>query len=307
MERAHRWAAATAASIMVAILLPAQAQAAPVTGSVRAAAGSSLNVRSGLSSASVVGTLRINPPTQLRPVGTILARASLAVSCQVIGDTVAGSARTTSRWDRLINGRFVLDADFRWSGSRPTTAYCQLGRGVAPAPGTPFVQWAAPYAQASMRDYKVPASVIIAQAILESGWGGSGLAKYGNAMFGMKCFGTPGTIATGCRPFATTECSGTYCYPATANFRVYTSVDASFSDHGNQLATLSRYRAAMKYLHNPDQFARELQKAGYATDPSYAAILISLMKKYDLYRYDIAGPRCEQAFDQCHQLGALFV
>jgi flagellar protein FlgJ len=48
----------------------------------------------------------------------------------------------------------------------------------------------------------------------------------------------------------------------------------------------SRYKNAFKYSTNPDQFAREIHKAGYATSPSYANDLIALMKQYNLYRYD---------------------
>ena len=126
----------------------------------------------------------------------------------------------------------------------------------------------------------------IAQSILESGWGRSGLTRRDHSYFGIKCFGTPGTIAVGCRTYATTECEGDRCFPTTAAFRAYRNAAGSFADHGNFLKVNSRYQNAFKYSTNPDQFAREIHKAGYATSPSYANDLIALMKQYNLYRYD---------------------
>ena len=132
----------------------------------------------------------------------------------------------------------------------------------------------------------MPTSVTIAQAIHESGWGRSGLNRDGNSYFGMKCFGSPGIIATGCRPYATTECSQESCYGTRASFRIYTNVWASFKDHGLALATLARYRKAFRYVNDPNRFAIEIHKAGYATGPTYAKSLIRIMKQYNLYRFD---------------------
>ena len=64
---------------------------------------------------------------------------------------------------------------------------------------------------------------------------------------------------------------------------------ASFADHGYFLTVNDRYDNAFKYSTNPNQFAKEIAKAGYATTPSYATDLIDLMKEFDLYRYDPAS------------------
>ena len=50
---------------------------------------------------------------------------------------------------------------------------------------------------------------------------------------------------------------------------------------------LSRYDKAFRYTHNPNRFAKEVHRAGYATSPRYARSLIKLMRQYHLYRYDI--------------------
>ena len=57
-------------------------------------------------------------------------------------------------------------------------------------------------------------------------------------------------------------------------------------DHGRQLASLPRYANAFNYINDPDQFAREIHRGGYATSPTYADNLIALMRQYHLYRFD---------------------
>lgn len=132
----------------------------------------------------------------------------------------------------------------------------------------------------------MPVSVSVAQAILESGWGGSALTRQGNAYFGIKCFGTPGPVAAGCRPYQTRECDDDDCFGTTGTFRVYRTAVGSFDDHGRFLAVNPRYQPAFAHTGNPDRFAREIHKAGYATDPSYSDQLIGLMRQFDLYRFD---------------------
>jgi len=101
----------------------------------------------------------------------------------------------------------------------------------------------------------------IAQAILESGWRRSALTRDGNNFFGMKCFGTPGRVALGCRTYRTTEC-GSRCFATTASFRVYVSPWTSFKDHGVSLRTLKRYATAFKFTKDPNRFAVELHRPG---------------------------------------------
>ena len=141
-------------------------------------------------------------------------------------------------------------------------------------------------AQASQREFKVPASVTLAQAILESGWGKSKLAVQDRNYFGIKCFGGPGGYAAGCRDYPTTECGSGGCGKTTASFRTYRTAADSFADHGAFLVSNSRYRPAFAHTGDPDRFAQEIAKAGYATDPAYPTKLIGLMRTHDLSRYD---------------------
>ncbi|WP_068922251.1 glucosaminidase domain-containing protein [Planobispora rosea] len=151
-----------------------------------------------------------------------------------------------------------------------------------------FLRQAGVPARRSQRVTKVPASVILAQAILESSWGRSELAVTDRNYFGIKCSssGDHGSYATGCRRHPTTECGPRGCRRTTALFRTYRSPADSFKDHGRFLSSSDRYRAAFEHTADPDRFARRIAKAGYATDPGYPVKLIRLMRTYDLYRYD---------------------
>lgn len=123
--------------------------------------------------------------------------------------------------------------------------------------------------------YGVPASITLAQGILESGNGNSELAKYANNHFGIKCHGWdgPGVYKDDDKK---DEC-----------FRKYTNAFESFEDHSKFLAHRDRY-AALFTLETTDyeKWAKGLRKAGYATNPKYANLLIELIESNGLYQYD---------------------
>lgn len=158
-----------------------------------------------------------------------------------------------------------------------------------------FINDAIEPAQASQLETGVPASVTIAQAILESGWGDKHIGDANN-YFGIKCSRLKdgslyfGEIATGCIEAETKEWDGTKYVTIMAPFRTYKSMTDSFRDHAYFFLDNPRYKTALLYKDDPDQFAREIHKAGYATSPTYADDLINLMKKYDLYQYNDISP-----------------
>jgi flagellum-specific peptidoglycan hydrolase FlgJ len=125
----------------------------------------------------------------------------------------------------------------------------------------------------------VPASIILAQAALETGWGGSAIGDAKN-LFGIKGTGPAGSIRVPSR-----EVINGRTVTVTDNFRKYNSWMESLEDHSRLLQT-SRYAACMRVRDDPEQFARELQRAGYATDPQYASKLISIMRSNNFYQYD---------------------
>ena len=142
-----------------------------------------------------------------------------------------------------------------------------------------FINEVAVGAVAAQHRYGVPAAVTIAQAIDESGWGQSQLAAQDHNLFGIKGTGPAGSV-----PMPTQEYVNGQPVSTSASFRVYHNAAQSIDDHGRLLARSGYYQHAMAERQHPDRFAAALTGV-YATDPNYGANLISLMRRYDLYRY----------------------
>jgi hypothetical protein len=149
-----------------------------------------------------------------------------------------------------------------------------------------FILTAAAAARVSQRETGVPASVTIAQAILESSWGKSRLSKDNNNYFGIKARdgADPSQVAW----YDTWEVVDGENISVQAPFRAYQNAADSFVDHGRFFIRNSRYRPALAVKDDPQQFAAEISRAGYATDPDYAPKLIRLMDRFNLYAYDLA-------------------
>ena len=232
-------------------------------------------------------SVRSGPRPSAGKVGSVASGSALRVFCAAWGTRVSGPVGTGPIWYGIGVGRYVAAAFVRWTPGSPGLPFCGQAPPTVPAPThDSFVSRLAGAARATRARYGVPASVTIAQAIIESGWGGSLLTRRDHNYFGIKCFGAPGPIAIGCRRYDTHECSGSSCFPTTDLFRAYRNPAASMADHGYFLRHVSRYRNAFRYTDDPDQFVREIHKAGYATSPTYSRDLISIMRSFELYRYD---------------------
>lgn len=130
-------------------------------------------------------------------------------------------------------------------------------------------------AMTEMVKNKIPASITLAQGILESGNGNSILATKGNNHFGIKCHSDWKGRTMRMDDDAPNEC-----------FRVYDDAEESFRDHSEFLKR-DRYKALFDLKINDYQgWAKGLKKAGYATLPTYASVLIRLIENYDLQKYD---------------------
>ncbi|MBR5276353.1 MAG: glucosaminidase domain-containing protein [Bacteroidaceae bacterium] len=132
-----------------------------------------------------------------------------------------------------------------------------------------------PIAVEQMHRHKIPASITLAQGLLESGAGKSELTRKSNNHFGIKAHnGWTG-------PTTSTMDNGRMC-----QFRVYNSARESYEDH-SQFLMKPRY-ASLFELSTTDykSWARGLKKAGYAEDPAYPQKLINLIERYSLYEYD---------------------
>lgn len=141
---------------------------------------------------------------------------------------------------------------------------------------TDYIEKYAPVAQSNMKSYGIPASIILAQGLLESGYGASTLCLQANNHFGIKCHKDWTGDSVSYDDDSKGEC-----------FRKYKDPFDSFRDHAVFLTTGSRYSS----LFNLDRkdyeaWAKGLRNAGYATDSQYPAKLITLIEKYQLYEYD---------------------
>jgi flagellum-specific peptidoglycan hydrolase FlgJ len=150
-----------------------------------------------------------------------------------------------------------------------------------------FILSLAPGARDSQRKTGVPASVTLAQAILESDWGRSKLSRDGKNLFGIKAFGEGGTAGVYEAP--TWEVYGGQSATVVAAFKAYNTLSDSIADHGRWFLDNSRYADALAVKDDPRAFAYAINAAGYATDPAYAPKLISLMDTFNLYAYDVSS------------------
>ena len=139
-----------------------------------------------------------------------------------------------------------------------------------------YIERYSPLAVEQMRVHKIPASITLAQGLLESGAGYSELARKSNNHFGIKCGGRWNGPSVRHDDDARQEC-----------FRAYGNPVESYEDHSLFLKRGARY-AFLFDLDITDYkgWARGLKKAGYATDPSYANRLITIIEDYELYKYD---------------------
>lgn len=139
-----------------------------------------------------------------------------------------------------------------------------------------YIQKYAAIAVREMHAYKIPASITLAQGILESGSGGSALALKSNNHFGIKCH----TGWTGQRVYHDDDAKGE-C------FRKYVYTETSYKDHSLFLTQRRRYAFLFEYdIKDYKKWAYGLRKAGYATDKKYPAKLLKFIKEYELYKFD---------------------
>ena len=153
-------------------------------------------------------------------------------------------------------------------------AWLSLGAGKNPR--LAYIEQYSALAVMEMQRTGVPASITLAQGMLESGAGTSPLATKAHNHFGLKCH----SDWKGEKFFYDDE-TPDEC------FRVYPTVEDSYRAHSDFLRGRERYKALFEL--DPTDYkgwARGLRRAGYATDPGYATKLINLIEDFQLYRFD---------------------
>ena len=169
------------------------------------------------------------------------------------------------------------------------------GRAIAQPPlapakqafGSPdaFVATMLPMAQQAAARIGVDPLYLVAQAALETGWGKSVMRQQDGSsshnLFGIKATGSwQGAQARA----ITSEFKGGQMVKETADFRSYDSYQDSFHDLVTLLQSNNRYKEVLNAADKPEQFVRELQKAGYATDPEYASKISQIAKQMKTYQ-----------------------
>ena len=139
-----------------------------------------------------------------------------------------------------------------------------------------YIQTYKVIAMREMRDHQIPASITLAQGILESGAGNSALAREAKNHFGIKCH----RDWTGDTFYADDD-EENEC------FRKYTNAEESYRDHSAFLRNNKRYASLFELdITDYEGWAKGLKAAGYATNPKYAQLLIDRIRLYGLPRYD---------------------
>ena len=137
-----------------------------------------------------------------------------------------------------------------------------------------------------MNRYNIPASITLAQGILESGIGESRLAIKGNNHFGIKCHDNWNGESIIEDDDEKGEC-----------FRKYAKATDSYRDHSLFLTERGRYSFLFEYKKTDyKKWAKGLKKAGYATNPEYSTLLIDLIERNNLGRFDNKSPSIQKNF-----------
>ncbi len=216
------------------------------------------------------------PPLRSSPTA-LMSRAEVLPRSTVIEPIESSRAKTAS----LVlpahatgHTRFAIDPEFARRNGCPNDEEQQalnLCRS--------YVERYAPVAQAEMRRFGIPASITLAQGLLESNAGDSPLVRKTNNHFGIKCFSK--------------TCKRGHCANFTDDshkdfFVRYDNAWSSYRAHSQFLKNTKRY-AALFNLDPADYraWAQGLEKAGYATDPLYAEKLVALIENLGLNRYDL--------------------
>ncbi len=151
--------------------------------------------------------------------------------------------------------------------------YGQMGRRIS---ADAYINSYKNVAVSEMKRSGIPASITLAQGMLESDNGNSSLATEGNNHFGIKCHDWTGP--------------GMYKDDDSRNecFRKYRSAEESFRDHSDFILSRQRYNFLFEYKSTDyKNWAKGLKKAGYATNPSYPVMLIKLIEENKLHLYDL--------------------
>lgn len=186
---------------------------------------------------------------------------------------------------------------FWFTGLILIVSSCSTKRSVTKQPkslsGVDYIEEYKDLAVREMRRTGIPASITLAQGMLESGYGNSRLARKANNHFGIKCHDTWEGRTIYHDDDARNEC-----------FRLYDNPYESYKDHSEFIVNSQRYQFLFNYKETDyESWAHGLKQAGYATSPVYAQKLIELIERYELYRFDNHTTDHTSAYKEENNLG----
>ena len=258
------------------------ATAASSQASQASAAASQVNEADVQSTASQNTTETNTASTASAVASTAVQAESAAVSANSAGSSTAASQSSTA--ESTASQVVASAATTTLAAASASTQSNQVDLSSlyfsSNAKSQNFIESVAQGAINGWTKYGVLPSVTVAQAILESGWGQSGLSTSAHNLFGIK-----GSYNGQYVTMQTREVYNGQSYYIYDNFRKYANNSESVEDHGNFLYSNSRY-ANLLGDQSYTSVARKLQADGYATDPSYASSLIKLVEMYNLTQLD---------------------
>lgn len=175
------------------------------------------------------------------------------------------------RTPRPVAGDSAIDFPVPAEEAAPTTKI-RKGDKVTPEE---YIKRYAKYAVIERKKYKIPASITLAQGIIESRSGNSKLAQVANNHFGIKCFSKRHSAC----------CVKSKDDSNNDSFVLFDSPLDAYEAH-SQCLRKDRYKKLYSYGSNYRQWAYGLKSCGYATDKTYAEKLIGIIERYDLHKYD---------------------
>ena len=201
------------------------------------------------------------------------------------GQPLAGSDWVPAQSTAVADSKpLSLDDSDAISGRRVAQPPLAKGKSAF-ASAREFVETMLPLAEEAAQKIGIDARYLVAQAALETGWGKSiirtGDGQSSHNLFGIKSHrGWQGESAR----VLTTEYKGGKAVKEAASFRAYDSYAQSFDDYVSFLQNNGRYDKALSSTENPERFVKELQQAGYATDPHYARKISQIARKMQTYQ-----------------------
>jgi flagellar protein FlgJ len=253
-----------------------------------------------LSKASAAESEKAASSEGFRDEVALLNRRRLALPGKLADRLLAGIVPSTGEGEgkALAGGDWIPAQSFaapKADGLSLAGSDAISGRRIAQPPLAPgkaafaspqeFVATMLPMAEAAAEKIGVDPRYLVAQAALETGWGKSIIrtrdGESSHNLFGIKSHNSwDGESAR----VLTTEYKGGKAVKEAASFRAYDSYAQSFDDYVSFLQGNGRYEKALNATENPERFVKELQQAGYATDPNYARKIAQIARKMQTYQ-----------------------